>query len=607
MSAAPLVARDSLAAKQALRLRRFGLAALAYALGIGLAAIMWAVGALPLEALAQAAAVFLAINAVLYAVIRSGLNLRFRDPSLTRIQILVAITVILFLMYHMDGNRSVALFACFPVFLFGIFRLKPREFVAIALYTLAAYALVIYLLMAWRPHAIPDVRSEFVTWLGLAVYLPLFVLIGIQVNALRAGLRANQARLRALSEMTSDSYWETDTEHRIKGRAAMDAVAAKTTGFARSIRMGERRWDVPSLTPDEAGWNAHRADLDARRPFRAFELSRLATDGTERHLSISGDPVFDAHGGFEGYLGVAVEITARKRAEQALRDHADSMRAFADSVPAMCASWGEDLCCRFANFPFTEFFALAPADTVGRHMRDLAGPEVYAQIEAHFAQVMQGSPVTYERTHQRAGGDSRYVEVKLVPQFGVHGKVLGCFEVTTDITAHKLAETRIRRLANHDALTGLPNKLLFGDRLEEVIASSRHDGRGFALLYLDLDRFKPVNDALGHAAGDELLKRVGARIQAQVRDSDTVARIGGDEFTVILPGISERAKAQSVASKIVKALATSFELGVDKDRVNIGGSVGIALYPEDGTDAVTLIAAADAAMYRTKQGLRCAS
>ncbi|MEO7744298.1 MAG: diguanylate cyclase [Usitatibacter sp.] len=607
MSAAPLVIRDSLAAKQALRLHRFRLGALTYALGIGLGAIAWALGMLPLAALAQAAAAFLAINAVLYAVIRSGLNLRFRDPSLTQVQILVAVTALMFIVYHIDDKRGVALFACFNIFLFGVFRLKPREFVGVTLYTMAAYALVINLLLILRPTAIRDMRYELLTWLALAVFLPLFVLIGMQVNSLRAGMRASQARFRALSDMTSDYYWETDAEHRFTERGAVDVASLKTSVFQRSARMGERRWEVPSLTPDEAGWAAHRADLDAHRPFRGFELSRLAKDGTERHMSISGDPVFDAQGDFQGYLGVAVEITARKRSEQALRDNAESMRLYADSVPAMSASWDEDLRCRFANLLFTEFFGFSQDQTVGKHLRELAGPEVYREIEAHFAQVMQGMPATYERKHWRKGRELRYLEIKLLPQYGAQGKVLGCFEVVTDITEHKLAEKRIRRVANHDSLTGLPNKLLFGDRLGEIIAAARQDSRSFALLFLDLDRFKPVNDTLGHAAGDELLKSVARRIREQVRDSDTVARIGGDEFTVILPAIAERSKAEAVARKIVAALAASFELGAQRDSVSIGGSVGIALYPADGEDAEALLAAADSAMYRAKQGARRAS
>ena len=593
--------RASVAANQALRLRRFRLAAATYALGLAVATAYWALGLLPLAALAQAGAAFLAVNVVLYGVTRSGLNLRFKDPSLTRFQILVAITILMYLIYRMDGNRSVALFGCFIVFLFGILRLSAREFVGITLYTLAAHALVINLLMAWRPHVVQDPRAELMTWIALAVFLPMFVVIGMQVHEMRRRLHASRARFLGLAEMTSDFYWESDTTHRLTERASAGSLPPRVSLFSNGATIGQRRWDIASMSPGEAGWRAHEADMDAHRPFRGFELSRMGVDGTERYISISGDPVFGPGGEFQGYRGVGSDITARKRLERALLDNAETMRIFADSVPAMSSSWDAELCCRFANLPFTEFFRLPADGTVGRHLRDLAGAEVYAEIEPHFAQVMRGLPVTYERAHRQAGEGPRYLEVKLLPQYGAQGSVLGCFEVTTDITEHKLAERRIRLVANHDSLTGLPNKLLFGQRLDEGIALARAEGRRFALLYLDLDRFKPVNDSFGHAAGDELLRDVAQRIQQQVRDTDTVARVGGDEFTVILPGISDRARAEVVARKIASALGVAFELGDPRQSISIGGSVGVALYPADGADAKALLEAADAAMYRAKQ------
>ena len=172
----------------------------------------------------------------------------------------------------------------------------------------------------------------------------------------------------------------------------------------------------------------------------------------------------------------------------------------------------------------------------------------------------------------------------------------------TDITEHVLAEERIQRVAHHDSLTGLPNRLLFNDRLEQAISLAKRDSRQFALLYLDLDRFKPVNDSLGHAAGDEILQAVAARIRREVRESDTVARVGGDEFAVILPDIAGREEAETVAKKIIAALATPFQLGSQKQSVYIGTSIGIALYPADALDTDALVKAADAAMYSAKQG-----
>jgi len=601
MNLAAVLIPPSLDAKQALRLRRFGLAASSYALATALVALAWAFGVLSPSTALEVVAAYLAINLGLYAVIRSGFNLRFADPSLTRFQILAAITVLMYIVYHLDEGRNIALFGCFVVFLFGIFRLNAREFTLVTLYTLAAYALVINLLMHWRPRAIHDVPLEWISWLMLAGLLPCFTIIGGQINRLRRKLRQSELRFRSLTEMSSDFYWESDAEHRLTQRASADKSLSTVSVFRQGTQIGQKRWEIPYLSPDEAGWRAHRAVLDAHLPFRHFELSRLGADGTERHISISADPVFDASGTFQGYRGVGTDISARKRAEQALRESAEKLRLFADNVPVMTVSWDENLRCRFANKVFTGFFGLVLEDIIGKHVREVLGEDVYREIEGHFAQVLQGHPVTYQRTRALQNGEIRYLEIKLLPHIGDQGKVLGCFAVTTDITEHKLAEERIQRVAHHDSLTGLPNRLLFNDRLTQAISLAKRDSRQFALLYLDLDKFKPVNDSQGHAAGDELLQSVAARIRRQVRESDTVARVGGDEFAVILPDIARRGEAETVATKIISAVASPFRLGSQKQSVGIGASIGIALYPADGRDADALIKAADAAMYSAKQ------
>jgi diguanylate cyclase (GGDEF)-like protein/PAS domain S-box-containing protein len=414
-------------------------------------------------------------------------------------------------------------------------------------------------------------------------------------------LRESEVRFRSLTEMSSDFYWESDAEHRLRQRASADRKLSTVSVFQQGAQIGERRWEIPYLSPDEAGWQAHRAVLDAHQPFRGFELSRLGADGSERHISISGDPVFDEAGAFAGYRGVGTDITARKRAEQALRESVEKLRLFADNVPAITVSWDENLRCRFANKAFAAVFGLAVEDVVGKHLRELYGEDVFREVEDHFVQVLRGQAVTYHRTHKLANGESRYLEVKLLPHFGGQGKVVGCYAVTTDITEHKLTEERIQRVAHHDSLTGLPNRLLFNDRLSQAMSLAKRDSRQFALLYLDLDKFKPVNDTLGHTAGDELLQGVAARIRREVRESDTVARVGGDEFTVILPGIARREDAETVARKIVAAVAAPFQLGSQKQSVNIGTSIGIALYPADARDPDALVKAADAAMYSAKQ------
>ena len=604
MKFAEFLLPPSLDSKQTLRLRRFGLAALTYSLGIALLAIAWAFGALATAAALFLAATFILTNIALYAAFRSGFNLRYKDPSLTRLQILAAITLLMLTVYHMDYGRNIALFACFIVFLFGVFRLDVRGFTLITLYTLAAYALVIDLLMYLRPQAVKDAPQEWMSWLMLAGLLPGFAIIGGQINTLRRRLRDSEARFRSLTEMSSDFYWESDAEHRL----TLLGSGGRTTGvppLVQAPQAGQRRWEVPYLSPDEAGWRAHREGLDAHQPFRNFEFSRLGTNGAPRHISISGDPVFDEARAFRGYRGIGTDISARMRAEQDLRDTAERLRVFADNVPTMTAALDRDLRYSFVNKAFAQFFGLAPDRIIGRHLREVIGESAYLEVGKHFARVLEGQPARYERSLTRANGQLHHLEVKLLPNVGDGGDILGCFTVTTDITEHKLTEERIQRVAHHDSLTGLPNRLLFVDRLQQAISFAKRDARQFALLYLDLDKFKPVNDSLGHAAGDEMLRAVADRIRGQVRESDTVARVGGDEFTVILPDIAKRDEAEIVARKIIAALGAPFRIGQNACSVEIGSSIGIAIYPADGRDTDTLVSSADAAMYSAKQAGNC--
>ncbi|WP_295953408.1 diguanylate cyclase [Rhodoferax sp.] len=180
-------------------------------------------------------------------------------------------------------------------------------------------------------------------------------------------------------------------------------------------------------------------------------------------------------------------------------------------------------------------------------------------------------------------------------------KGVACFVgVVRDITGRKAIEDRMAHMAQHDTLTGLPNRALFDDRLKQAIVQANRNRGRLALLYVDLDHFKPVNDTLGHAVGDVLLKAVAQRMHDSVRASDTVARIGGDEFVVLLPTVHDGSDALAVAEKIRHALNQSFEVVAGK-MVHISSSTGVAIYPDHGKDEIALSKNADMAMYRSKQ------
>jgi diguanylate cyclase (GGDEF)-like protein/PAS domain S-box-containing protein len=201
----------------------------------------------------------------------------------------------------------------------------------------------------------------------------------------------------------------------------------------------------------------------------------------------------------------------------------------------------------------------------------------------------------------RADGTVMSVEYRSHPIFS-EGRVMGAVVTFSDITQRKEMQEQVWYQANYDALTDLPNRNLFHDRLDQAIAQAARTQGQLALLFVDLDGFKEVNDTLGHDAGDALLKETARRLTGCVRESDIVARMGGDEFTVILPRIDRREDAETVAAKIVQCLAQPF--AVMEREVKMSGSVGIALYPNDGATGPTLLKSADAAMYRAKEAGR---
>ncbi|MHB1590607.1 MAG: putative bifunctional diguanylate cyclase/phosphodiesterase, partial [Sulfuricella sp.] len=218
-------------------------------------------------------------------------------------------------------------------------------------------------------------------------------------------------------------------------------------------------------------------------------------------------------------------------------------------------------------------------------------------------------PLVAEHEHYNAEGQLRVMEVSTAPLLDKNGSFIGIVESARDITERRQAEMALLKnqqhldhMAHHDPLTGLPNRLLFQDRFQQAILKADREHRMTALLFLDLDRFKNVNDSFGHQVGDQLLQAVALRLKSCVREMDTVARLGGDEFAVTLEGIEGADTASHVAGKIIEALATPFE--IEQHELFINTSIGISLYPADGEDAGTLAKNADSAMYLAKEAGR---
>ena len=202
----------------------------------------------------------------------------------------------------------------------------------------------------------------------------------------------------------------------------------------------------------------------------------------------------------------------------------------------------------------------------------------------------------------RRDGAEAGIEDSAAPIHDRRGRVTGAVMVFHDVTQARAMAVKMSYLAQHDGLTGLPNRAVLNDRLTQAMAAGHRHSKKLAVLFLDLDRFKHINDSLGHVAGDRLLQAVAQRLLACVRNSDTVSRQGGDEFVIVLSEVAHAEDAAISAHKILLALSAPYHL--DEHRVDITGSIGISTCPEDGSDAETLLKHADIAMYRAKEGGR---
>ncbi len=218
-------------------------------------------------------------------------------------------------------------------------------------------------------------------------------------------------------------------------------------------------------------------------------------------------------------------------------------------------------------------------------------------IAGLWRRLASGEPVTTEGAHRRKDGTAFPVEIRV----GLLGEVAGrrlALSIARDITERKALEERLSQAALHDPLTGLPNRALLMDRLEHAVARAHRRKTPLTVLFLDLDDFKAVNDALGHECGDRLLEEVGRRLDSGARSSDTVARLGGDEFVVLLEGIGDEREAALAAARIREELEVPFEVGGRE--LSVTASIGVAVGPSSGDGPRELLRNADLAMYRAK-------
>jgi diguanylate cyclase (GGDEF)-like protein/PAS domain S-box-containing protein len=319
------------------------------------------------------------------------------------------------------------------------------------------------------------------------------------------------------------------------------------------------------------------------------------SDGATRWLETSKVPLRDRQGTVIGVLGVFQDITERIHAEARQRQMATVFESTMEGVMITNAKAGIIA----VNHAFTEITGYTEAEVIGKNPRLLqSGRQDVSFFQTMWTSVNETGLWQGELWNRRKNGEifPEWLTINAVRD--EKGQLVNYVGVFSDISQIKDSEAQLAHLAHHDPLTNLPNRLLLNARIEHAIKRAQRDNTNIAILFIDLDRFKTVNDSLGHPIGDVLLQQVARTLSGCVRDEDTIARLGGDEFVVVLEGLTGVDYASNVTKKIQAAIAKPFDL--DGDVLYISASIGISLYPSDGEDVATLLKNADAAMYRSK-------
>ncbi|SEO51053.1 PAS domain S-box-containing protein/diguanylate cyclase (GGDEF) domain-containing protein [Nitrosospira multiformis] len=295
------------------------------------------------------------------------------------------------------------------------------------------------------------------------------------------------------------------------------------------------------------------------------------------------------------------DITERRQAEAYKAQLAAMVESSDDAIivkdlDGIITSW---------NAGAERIFGYRASEIIGSSILELIPPDRHEEENGIMNLVKSGNRVDHFETVRWGKGKKPIdVSVTISAVKNSDGNIIGVSKIARDITERKESQKRIEYLAHYDPLTGLPNRALLADRMKTAIGNASRYSSQFAVLFVDLDRFKPINDSLGHEIGDKLLKAVAERMQSTVRETDTVSRLGGDEFVVLLSQIHAASGATRVAEKIIAALSQPYHIG--QHELVLTASVGISIYPDSGKDASSLLRSADEAMYSAKgQGRNC--
>lgn len=422
-----------------------------------------------------------------------------------------------------------------------------------------------------------------------------------ETSALRR-LAESEQRLADFVSTASDWCWESDAAHRLLPHPRL---LAGNTAFQTVAAGGRARWELAYSPEDEEAMARHRADMEAYRPFRDFTYTLIGEDGSRVSIRTNGKPIFTDNGTFLGYRGTSSDITELRAAEAKLDERTRALQeahqlgrigTWSYRLDTGRSIWEPELYHLLGLDP--ETFEPSHENTKPYFMGDDA--ERFLELQKRVLRTCGTEAIDLRILHP----DGTVHDLAITCKADIaHDQVIGIIGTVQDVTERKEAERKLELLAYSDPLTGLANRALFKRQLATLIDGCRLESRSGALLLIDLDRFKEVNDSLGHAAGDELLIRIAAALRLDLGPRVFIARLGGDEFAVLVErGSTSDAALTELAERLIARLSGPVDL--TEGEAFIGATIGIARLPEHGVAAETAMRNADLALYMAKEAGR---
>ncbi|MGH1463316.1 MAG: bifunctional diguanylate cyclase/phosphodiesterase [Neptuniibacter sp.] len=409
-------------------------------------------------------------------------------------------------------------------------------------------------------------------------------------------LERQEKRFRDLITCSSDFIWEVD-ENLIYTFSTSSAEG--TLGYLPSEMIGKKPFDFMPKEEAENVANAFKPFFENRESFTGLENKIIGKDGKLVHIETSGVPIFNEQGEFKGYRGIDTDISERKNRELELSLSATVLDTASEAV--MVTDSNNQIIkinrafSKITGYSEEEVLAKTPSLLKSGYHDEMFYQNLHSSLESNGK--WQG-----EIWNKRKNDDIYPQWLSITKMDHDQDEHQGFVSVFSDITVRKEHEEKIEYQANFDALTGLANRNLMEDRFRMAMHHAEREDKKVALLFIDLDRFKQINDSLGHFVGDKLLKEVAHRIANHIRRSDTAARLGGDEFAVIIPEITSVVEVDAIVRKLISSISMPFNL--DPNELYISASIGVTLYPNDGAGIKELLRNADNAMYKAKENGR---